>query len=254
MTQNGLAEMAFITWPNDGKEMVYIAGGSFAMGSDDGPEVIRPAHQVTVTDFYIDRWPVTNAEYKVFLDATQRTVPNYHVPWCDTAAYNWDVETGMYPEGKGDHPVVLVTWDDANAYAAWADKRLPTEAEWEAAARGKEGFLWPWGNQFEENYANTLESHHNATTSVGLFSPHGDTPDGVIDMIGNVWEWTSSLFLPYPYNANDGREDMTSARWRILRGASWINDSTVAMATSRLDGDFLFYNNVGFRCVASVGD
>jgi len=250
---NSLQSIESIIWPDDGKEMVFIAGGVFTMGSDADADNARPAHKVTVADFYIDRWPVTNAEYKAFVDATNHPVPNYDVPWCNTEGYNWNPETRMYPPGKADHPVVLVTWEDARAYAAWANKRLPTEAEWERAARGFEGRRWPWGNTFKSACCNTTEGHHNGTTPVGMFSPQGDTPEGVMEMVGNVWEWTSSLFLPYPYNAEDGREDPLSAKWRVLRGGSWMNDATVATAIARLDGDFLFYNNVGFRCVVAAG-
>lgn len=243
-----------IIWPDDGKEMVFVAGGTFVMGSDNDAENVRPAHKVTVAGFYIDRWPVSNAEYKVFVDDTTHPIPNYDVPWCDTAAYNWDKETRMYPRGKENHPVVLVTWEDARAYAAWANKRLSTEAEWEFAARGVEGRRWPWGNRFRTNHSNTAEAHLQSLAPVDAFSPQGDTPEGVMDMVGNVWEWTGSLYLPYPYDAEDGREDPLSDKWRVLRGASWVNDSSVATALTRLDGDFLFYNNVGFRCAVSAGE
>ncbi len=243
-----------IIWPDDGKEMVFIPGGPFTMGSDVGVENTMPAHTVTVQSFYIDRWPVTNAEYKLFVDATGHPVPTFDVLWCDTTGYNWDIKTRMYPLGKENHPVVLVTWEDAVAYAAWASKRLPTEAEWERAARGATGLQWPWGMEFLPNHCNTAETHRQGTTPVGLFSPQGDTPEGVVDMVGNVWEWTSSLYLPYPYHAGDGREDPTSGKWRVLRGASWVNDATIANAISRLDGDFLFYNNVGFRCAVAAGE
>ena len=102
-----------IVWPEDGKDMVFIPRGTLIMGSDDGSSNHQPEHRVYVADFYIDRWSVTNAEYKRFADATDHPVPNYDVTWCDTEGYNWDQETRMYPEGKADRPVVLVTWDDA---------------------------------------------------------------------------------------------------------------------------------------------
>jgi formylglycine-generating enzyme required for sulfatase activity len=206
---------------------------------------------VTVSDFYIDRWPVTNVEYKLFLDATGRPVPNYDISWCDTGEYNWDPKTRLYPEGKADHPVVLVTWEDAMAYAAWAGKRLPTEAEWERAARGFNGRRYPWGEEFFPERCNCKEAHLERTSPVGAFSPDGDTPEGVVDMVGNVWEWMNSLFRPYPYDADDGRESRQAAGFRVLRGASWVNDANVTHCLSRLDGDFQFYNNVGFRCAVS---
>ena len=240
-----------IIWPKDGKEMVYISGGVIIMNSDSDHPTCQPQHQVTVAEFYLDRWPVTNAEYKRFLDATDHPAPNYEVSWCNTEAYNWHKATKMYPPGKEDHPVVLVTWEDAMAYAAWAGKRLPTEAEWERAARGFTGRRYPWGNDFITGYCNCKESGLATTCPVGYYSPNGDSPEGVIDLVGNVWEWTNSLFRPFPYDPNDGRESRQAAGFRVLRGASWLNDANVAHNLSRLDGDFKFYNNVGFRCAVS---
>lgn len=240
-----------IIWPNDGKEMAYVAGGTFIMGANQGDSTYQPKHQVKVAEFYMDRWPITNAEYKKFVDATNHPIPNYSVSWCETSAYNWNPDTRMYPEGKADHPVVLVTWNDAMAYAAWAGKRLPTEAEWECAARGLTGRRYPWGDDFEADHCNCKEAGLGQTSPIGYFSPNGDTPEGVIDMVGNVWEWTNTLFRGYPYDPDDGRESRDAAGFRVLRGASWVNDANVAHALSRLDGDFQFYNNVGFRCAVS---
>jgi formylglycine-generating enzyme required for sulfatase activity len=243
-----------IVWPNDGKDMVFIPGGQFSMGSDEGNPNHQPKHQVIIADFYIDRWPITNAEYKKFIDATGHSVPNYQVSWCETAEYNWDPQTRLYPAGKADHPVVLVTWEDVLAYAAWAGKRLPTEAEWERAARGPYNWRYPWGDDFISGRCNSKEATLLSTSPVGQFSPDGDTLEGVVDMVGNVWEWTGSLYSPYPYLPYDGRESLEVSGFRVLRGASWLNDAQVANALSRLDGDFRFYNNVGFRCAISVED
>lgn len=240
-----------IIWPTDGKDMVFIPGGSFIMGSDEGNPNHQPQHQVFVADFYLDRWPVTNAEYKKFIDATGHPIPNYEVSWCDTQGYNWEPQTRMYPEGKAEHPVVLVTWEDAMAYAAWAGKRLPTEAEWERAARGTAGRRYPWGDDLCSGRCNCKDADLHSTSPVGAFSPDGDTPEGLVDMVGNVWEWTNSLFAPFPYNPNDGRESRQALGFRVLRGASWVNDAPIANCLSRLDGDFQFYNNVGFRCAVS---
>lgn len=252
MSANNVTQ-TYITWPDDRKEMAFISGGRFVMGRDADAETNAPAHKLDIADFYIDRYPVTHAEYKVFVDATGHPVPNYDVPWCETGAFNWDTETRMYPEGRAHHPVVLVTWADALAYATWAQKRLPTEAEWEFAARGTENRDYPWGMVFKENHCNSFETHLGDTSPVDAFSPQGNTPAGVADMLGNVWEWTSSLYRPYPYHADDGREDLLADGWRVLRGASWVNHATAISAVARLDGDFLFYNNVGFRCAADAG-
>lgn len=240
-----------ITWPQDRKEMIFMAGGTIAMGHNSGDRSYYPQHQVKVADFYIDRWPVTNHEYKRFVDASGYAVPCYHVSWCNTEAYNWDPDTKMYPAGKEHHPVVLVTWIDAMAYAAWAGKRLPTEAEWERAARGLEGRRYPWGNDFEAENCNCREAGLGSTSAIGYFSPNGDTPEGVIDLVGNVWEWTNTLYRPYPYDPDDGRESREAEGFRVLRGASWVNDANVAHGLARLDGDFQFFNNVGFRCAVS---
>ena len=243
---------AVIVWPDDGKDMVFIEGGTFIMGSNEGKPNYQPEHKVHVPGFYLDVWPITNAEYKQFIDAANYPVPNYEVSWCDTQDYNWNPATRMYPEVKGHHPVVLVTWEDAMAYAAWARKRLPTEAEWERAARGLNGRRYPWGNEFEPGCCcNCKETGLGRTSPVGDFSPAGDTPEGLVDMVGNVWEWTNSLYWPYPYNSDDGRESRQALGFRVLRGASWLNDSNLAHCLSRLDGDFQFYNNVGFRCAIS---
>jgi formylglycine-generating enzyme required for sulfatase activity len=242
-----------IIWPGDGKEMALIPGGDFVMGSDHHGPIYQPEHQLYVETFYLDRWPVTNLEYKQFVDATDYPVPHYDVSWCNTAGYNWDLGSRSYPPGKENYPVVLVTWEDAMAYATWAKKRLPTEAEWERAARGPNGRLYPWGNEFGcRCNCNCNEVSLGGASPVGHFSPDGDSPEGVMDLVGNVWEWTSTLFRPYPYNPHDGRENPKTAGFRVLRGASWVNDTTLADGLARLDGDFKFYNNVGFRCAADA--
>lgn len=243
---------ACLRWEADGKEMILIPGGSLLMGNDQGPAKHQPQHSVHVESFYVDRYPITNQEYKQFVDETGHPVPHYDVSWCDTSGYNWDPETQSFPDGKADHPVVLVTWQDALAYARWAGKRLPSEAEWELAARGPEGRIWPWGNKSAPGKSNTREAGVGATTPVHRHVPEGASPEGVADLIGNVWEWTSSLFRRYPYDAHDGRETLSTNGWRVLRGGSWLNDLYSARGYTRLDGDFIFFNNVGFRCAASL--
>jgi formylglycine-generating enzyme required for sulfatase activity len=247
-----MSRQTTIIWKIDGKEMIYIPSGKFLMGSDEGVGNEAPTHTLRLDAFYIDRYPVTNEEYKRFVDATGHPVPCYDVDWVDASDYNWDPETRTPPSGKEKHPVVLVSWEDAQAYAAWAGKRLPTEAEWERAARGTDGRRWPWGDEFVEDRCNSKESGAGGTVPVDQYSPDYDSPDGVGDTVGNVWEWTSSLFRPYPYDTDDGRESQEAKGWRVLRGGSWANDLDRARCTARLDGDFVFYNNVGFRCAVSV--
>ncbi len=240
-----------IIWEPDAKEMILIPGGASVIGREDGHENEKPVHSITLESFYIDRYPVTQAEYQYFVQQTGHSVPCYKVEWADQE-YNWDPDTMAPPGDKLDHPVVMVSWEDAMAYAVWTQKRLPTEAEWERAARGPEGWLWPWGNEFAHGRCNSAERNIGRTTSVYRFSPHGDSAEGVADLVGNVWEWTSSLYQPYPYDARDGREGPSVSGWRALRGGSWFNDMTRATATARLDGDFLFFTNVGFRCAISA--
>ncbi|MCO5197751.1 MAG: formylglycine-generating enzyme family protein [Anaerolineae bacterium] len=214
----------------DGKEMVLVPGGEFLFGEDKVKWYLPP--------FWIDKTPVTQADYKRFLDAN----PNHRVPfrteeWATT--YNWDQVRRTYPSGKDYHPVVVVSWYDAGAYAEWAGKRLPTEHEWEKAARGTDGRLYPWGDAWLDNHANTWEAQIGETSPIGLFSPQGDSPYGCVDMSGNVWEWTST-----PYDAKSYR----------LRGGSWYYGQVDARVVNvyRYIPDS-FYGNLGFRtCVSSL--
>lgn len=244
--------LARVTCKVDRKESILISGGKLLMGCDEGSAKHQPEHTVHVESFYIDRFPVTHQEYKRFVDETGHSVPFYEVSWCDTRGYNWDPVARTFPEEKADHPVVLVSWQDALTYAQWAGKRLPSEAEWEMAVRSTEGRLWPWGNKASAARSNTSEAGLAETTPVDQYVPDGESPEGVADLIGNVWEWTSSLFRAYPYDAEDGREAREAMGWRVLRGGSWTNDLYSARGYTRLDGDFIFFNNVGFRCAASL--
>jgi formylglycine-generating enzyme required for sulfatase activity len=164
-----------------------------------------------------------------------------------------------------DHPVVCVSWQDANAYITWlrsttgqSDWRLPTEAEWEKAARWdpqrNTSRLYPWGDTFDQTRANTSESGIKTTTAIGAY-PSGASPFGVEDMAGNVWEWTSSLYKPYPYTQSDGCEALESTENRTLRGGSWGGYARGARAAYRGNGGPVgFSGNFGFRLVlARVG-
>lgn len=185
-------------------QFVLIPGGKFIMGSSHSTdkkatEDEMPRHKLDVTEFYMMRYPVTNAQYQQFVEATGHRAPLF---WKD----------GRFPAELVDHPVVGVSFLDAVAFCLWARQvtglpiRLPSEPEWEKAARGTDGRIYPWGNQWEENRANTYESKIGSTTPVGQFSPAGDSPFGIAEVAGNVQQWTASIFGDYPYDPSDGRE------------------------------------------------
>ena len=183
---------------------VNIPASEFTMGSNrarDGEahDDEMPAQVLSVSDYFMMRFPVTNAQYAQFVQETGHRSP---LSWTN----------GSYPTDKADHPIVGVSYYDAIAFCAWAAKvtglpiRLPTEAEWEKAARGPEPRLYSWGDKWEKGLCNISDEKLNGTTCVGKYSPQGDSPYGVADTGGNVQEWCSSLFGPYPYDPADGRE------------------------------------------------
>lgn len=220
--------------------MVLIPAGEFTMGSDQGVE--RPPHQVFVEAFEIDIFEVTNEEFERFVTAT---------------GYETEADKGgesqtwrSYAEGKPKHPVVKVSWNDAEAYCQWADKRLPTEAEWEKAARGTEGYIYPWGNEWDSTKANAKEGGHRGTTIVGSF-PEGASPYGVMDMAGNVAEWTTSWFDAYPgYPGGDNEAQYFGEEYRVIRGGGWFSAAEQVRTTERsCSSEDLRNDDVGFRCV-----
>lgn len=212
-------------WPKDGKEMVYVPAGEFLYGDDK--------QKIHLDGFWIDKTPVTNAEYKRFLDAN----PKHRVPFVNedwAKPYNWYEKKRTHPVNKANHPVVLVSWHDAQAYAKWAEKQLVTEQEWEKAARGVDGREYPWGT-WQDGRANTDETKIEGTSPVGQFSPQGDSPYGCVDMAGNVWEWVEDWY----------EEDVV----RVLRGGSWYNDQTCSRCVVRRRINPGSGNtNWGFRC------
>lgn len=219
-------------------DMVPVRQGSFRYG-DDGAERDIPY------DYWIDAFPVTNRQYQEFLqdtdypDEKKPAVPSRDEDWA--RPYNWDKETKRCPEGKEDHPVVLVSFEDVNKFCAWRSEKegktihLPTEHEWEKAARGKDGRAYPWGEEFDTDLCNTEEAGIGGTTPVIRY-PEGVSPFGCYDMAGNVWEWTDSLY----------DEDK---KMKMLRGGSWDFNREFARCASR-DRNFprLRYSRYGFRC------
>jgi formylglycine-generating enzyme required for sulfatase activity len=238
-----------LTPPEFEPEMVLIPAGEFLMGSDpsvdkDAQDEEQPQHTLYLPDYYLAKTPVTNAQYAAFAQATYRQPSHW--------------EGGKPPSGKEDHPVVNVTWHDAVAYCHWLSEvtgrpyRLPSEAEWEKGARGTDGRIYPWGNQWDAERCNSEESGKGDTTPVGAY-PEGASPYGLLDMVGNVWEWTRSAVKSYPYDPDDGREDFVAERDRVLRGGSWFDVRVGARCVERNwddpnTSDFDF----GFRLVSPV--
>ncbi len=220
----------------DSGEMVYIPAGIFTMGDThgDGGSDEKPTYRVSVDAFWLHRTEVTNAQFARFVQASGYAPEG-----------NWRTE---FIAGKDQHPVVNVTWHDAVAYCTWAEKRLSTEAEWEYAARGTDGRKYPWGDSFESSRG----QFSARTASVGSY-PSGASPFGVLDLAGNVWEWTSSLYKPYPYSATDGREDPNASGQRVLRGGSWNDFPKFLRSTFRLrDDPMIVHGYSGFRCALAV--
>ncbi len=213
--------------------MVYVPGGTFQMGRNRGDRFERPAHDVTVDSFFIDRTEVTNEDYQRFVIATSHPAPSH---WID----------GKMPEGEARYPVVNVSWSDASAYAQWANKRLPTEAEWEFAARGTDGRLYPWGDEWNEGAANAAHAGNNRPAEVGHFNSVA-SPFGALDMSGNVWEWTSSNLVSYA----DQKKSL--APGKVVRGGAFDVPQDRATTTYRgvLQPEKV-YDKTGFRCVRSV--
>ena len=202
-------------------ELVRIPAGEFLMGSDpqkDGRayEAEQPQHRVYLPDYHMSRTPITNAQYAAFVEASGYPAPN-----------RW--EDGKSPVGKDDYPVVYISWRDAMAYCKWLSEknsqayRLPSEAEWEKAARGTDGRIYPWGDEWDPGRCNSKQSGPDDATPVDAY-PEGASLYGILDMAGNMWEWTGSLYRPYPYDPMDGREDPTRpGDKRVLRGGAFYS-------------------------------
>jgi formylglycine-generating enzyme required for sulfatase activity len=238
--QGGLAYLSALV----GQPLVYVPAGPFLMGSattttraPDGDEL--PQHTVALPGYWIGRFPVMTAQFRDFAQASQ-----------------YSKSDSRSPKGQDNHPVVNVTWDDAVAYCRWLSERsglrvmLPSETEWEKAARGTDGRIYPWGNEPPDNTRCNFNYNEHGTTEVGRYSPRGDSPYGCADMAGNVWEWTRSVFKPYPYDPDDGREDLQLSDRRVLRGGAFIGSERYARCAYRSGGYPVSRNDlIGFRVV-----
>lgn len=223
------------------EDMVTIPAGSFTMGKDGSKPKNGPAHKVELPAYEIDRFEVTNDDFAAFVQATgYKTYAEQH------SSKNWKDAA----EGKGNHPVVYVTWDDAKAFCEWAGKRLPSEAEWEKAARGDDGRIYPWGNNFVAENGNFYEGGIRGTTAVGSFHA-GASSYGVEDMAGNVREWTADDFVAYP-GAAANADPFFGKENKVNRGGGWFDgeDGELVTTYNRNAGPpgTSANDDIGFRC------
>jgi len=222
--------------------MALIPGGEFLMGTDHGPPDARPIHRLTVSSYWIDRHEVTNSDYRHCLSDGVCTAPKDRQRFDD-------------PQ-HGDHPVTNITWKQAYTYCQWRGGRLPTEAEWEKAARGPEGWRYPWGNSDEplKTKRDRMAAGTNGTTPVGASS---DTlsPYGLFDMVGNVWEWVKDWYAEDYYAAMPSHDPQgpLSGTFRVLRGGDWSHSPLELRASFRGWDDMTYWGpTLGFRCAADV--
>ncbi len=263
--------------------MVAIPAGTYTLGRDDGSRDERPQHSVKLSAFKIDRTEVTNAAFAEYLNALDIAV---NQPFSAGRATRADLPidsvdllmeedrgSGLYPiialddpqarisysdgafnvsQDYADHPVTESTWAGAQAYCQWRGARLPTEAEWEAAARGNDTRLYPWGNSAPNDSLVFTSGRTGVTSAVGS-RPNGASPFGVLDMSGSLAEWTSNLKRPYPYDATDGREDFENIEERVTRGGDYIYDAdadtlTVTHRSGFSNAPGRGHRHIGFRC------
>jgi formylglycine-generating enzyme required for sulfatase activity len=241
--------------PVGATQMISIPAGIFTMGSDTGPVDERPAHSVTLAAFEIDLFPITNADFAKFLNAlglrNSRGEKRYDEDDNDARIHRsngrWQADAGYER-----HPVVEPSWVGARDYCSWLGKSLPTEAQWEKAARGTDARPYPWGADAPTANRARFAAGYNQTTNVDTF-PDGRSPYGVWSMAGNAWEWVSSAYRPYPYRAEDGRESLEAGPVRSTRGGGHDSPATEITTTQR--GRNLSrapqagHHNISFRCV-----
>ena len=273
------------------QRMVRVPGGTYVIGSPAqhplADTLAMPEHKVTLKPFRIDRTEVTNAQFVEFLNAlpakpsgtapggkvsaanippelrpvllefSSRPSPYTMIDLDDTEALI-GVRDGRFAANPGaqDMPVTETTWAGALAYCKWRGARLPTEAEWEAAARGQDNRTFPWGNSPPTTDLALINRQSGDILPVGS-RPKGATPDGLLDMAGSLLEWTSSLLLPYPYRADDGREDLTRPGERAVRGGNYVFDDaperlTVWNRTVSWRNPATGHRQIGVRCVADA--
>jgi formylglycine-generating enzyme required for sulfatase activity len=225
--------------------MVWVPAGEFTMGSNEYSDA-QPVHTVYLDDYWIDQTEVTNVQYTACVDAGACDPPRSSSS-STRASYYGDSE-------YDDYPVVWVSWYDADTFCTWRDARLPTEAEWEKAARGTDGRTYPWGEGISCSQANYGTGCIGDTSAVGSTSPDGDSPYGAFDMAGNAWEWVADWYGEDYYSSPGANENPTgpsSGDYRVERGGAWnVTNERFVRAASRgrlppSDGNHF---NIGFRC------
>ncbi len=237
--------------------MVHVPTGEFMMGSDDGQSDEQPIHAVYLDSYWLDQTEVTNGMYDLCVQDGECERPSTLSSYTRDSYYT-------NPD-YANYPVIYVSWEDANVYCEWAGGRLPTEAEWEKAAawdeESQEAYTYPWGNTFDGTRLNFCDSNctfdwkddsvddgYEDTAPVGSY-PAGASYVGALDMAGNVWEWTASIYEPYPYDPDDGRENQSGTDNRALRGGSWFSYDNLVRAAIRFNfNPVIRYDDVGFRC------
>jgi formylglycine-generating enzyme required for sulfatase activity len=216
--------------------MVLVEGGTFKMGTDDpnARDEWKPARDVTVNDFFMDINEVTNEDYHRFVKEKGYKPPPH---WKD----------GEFPAGESKLPVYNVSWYDAKAYAEWAEKRLPREAEWEYAARGKDNRIYPWGNEWSGKLSNSREDGRGTPVAVGSYRG-GASFKGIVDLAGNVSEWVEDDYAPYP-----GSKAKPDPGFKVYRGGSYRHDKSESVTYARwTDYPDAKFNYIGFRCAKDV--
>jgi formylglycine-generating enzyme required for sulfatase activity len=238
-------------------DMVHVPEGEFIMGCDCADVDERPQRPVHLDAFEIDRYEVTNIQYQRLLRGSGRDGPRR---WAGRYLHldsdrSPDWRGDEYPSGEAMYPAAGITWEEATEYCAWVGKRLPTEAEWEKAARGTDERAYPWGSTWDPDRANTLDQRLSYPAPVGAYAS-GASPYGAMDMAGNVWEWASDLYDRRYYSwANDSNPSgpTSGTGERILRGGAW-DSSPDQTRTSYRNATHFFGPNfrVGFRCARSL--
>jgi serine/threonine-protein kinase len=223
--------------------MVYVPAGSFQMGYAGGYPDEQPEHNVTLDAFWIDKTEITNRSYGSCVQASACKPPSRRTSnGIDDYYGNAQYE---------DYPVIFVSWSDAQSYCTWAGQRLPTEAEWEKAARGTDGRLYPWGDTAPDESLANFDNHIWDVVAAGSY-PAGASPYGALDMAGNVWEWTADWFGSdyYSQSPTQNPTGPETGTKRVLRGGSWNFDAPGSRTSYRFSKDpALASYDIGFRCV-----